>query len=73
MTYPRDTWNARARVNWSRATGLQEWGRADDDRLCDIIADGHHFSHAAKLMGRTRASVKMRFKRIAIKMGVQAR
>lgn len=69
----RDTWPAHARRNWSSATGLNEWPADQDSQLCDLIADGLSFGQAARAIGRTTASCKSRFRRIASKFGMQAR
>lgn len=69
----RDTWPIHARRNWANATGLNEWTPDEDARLCELIADGLSFGQAAFGIGRSTASCKSRFSRIARKFGRQAR
>lgn len=69
----RDTWPIHARQNWSAATGLNEWPADQDYQLCDLIADGLSFGQAARAIGRSTASCKSRFQRIARKFGKQGR
>lgn len=48
------------------------WTPALDDRLMDLMAEGKSYTVVAQALGKTKAAVVGRFKRLAESMGAQA-
>lgn len=48
------------------------WSKADDDALCDAMADNCSYHEAAVRIGRTKDAVVGRWRKIVRSMGCQA-